>query len=457
MSTAPARPPMPKVIRPASKTANAAHNAVSAAPKNVTATPKKTGAPQNTAPPAAHPAPAAVAYSPPSWLKYLGPIWSGVKGGAQAFIISFTLVTLLVLVALLAGSDSVSWGAALVGAVQFWLLAHGAPASFGELQLSIWPLGLTGVCLVVLRLTGRRIFPGVGGLLGGAITYALLTLAAARVAGEAPMVTATVSLGSLAVAGFGFLISLGSRWPTIKGWLTALPRSMIIGSKAAGLALLAMVGISAVLAAIWAVLGQVGVQQVAQTLQPDPIGAVVVGVSQLILLPNWLLWSMGWVTGVGFSLGANSLYSPALWQGGPLPAVPLMSALPPQTWAGPFWLWVPVLVLFVGALTGWYLWRALGEWATWRARMATAASTICVAALGMYALQWLASGSLGSGRLAQVGANAWLVSVVYAGELTAGIAMVIIGKSIGNRRPRLPLNESIPNRPKAVMDSLLDI
>lgn len=425
MSSAQARPPMPKTRTTLPKNSSTKTSA------------PKTNTPKNSLPekpivaePVAKPEP----LSPPAWVGYVGPVWSGIKAATQAFAIAYTMLTLLVLVAVLADSNDASWGLALTGATRFWLLAHGSRATFGALHLNILPLGLTALCLVLIRLTAKRASHSLGALIGGALAYSFFTTLASRIIGEPPNMTSFATLGALVIGGLGFSLRLLPIFPWFQKFWGRLPQALPVGLRASGIALIGSLGFAGVLAGIWSLLGFESSRAVAQTLQPGLIGSVVVGIGQLFLLPNWLIWVSGWLVGPGFTMGTGSEFAPGNWQGGPLPALPIVSALPPESWSGAYLQWIPALVLLVGAIAGWYLWRAYERTASGLRNLLLAGGvTVAGAAGGMFLLQWLARGSLGSGRLAEVGANPGVVALIFGAEIAAGIAMVLIGKYLGSR------------------------
>ena len=379
----------------------------------------------------------------PGWLKFVAPVWGGAVAALQAFAITFAMLTAVVLVALLAGAEPSSFGLALAGSTRFWLLAHGAQISFGELSLHMLPLGFTALCVQALRLTAKRVPPSITAIIAGSLAYAAATFIASRIIGEHAQVNIQAAIGALLVGAAAFSSRMVPCFKKFHGLVNRCPAEIYLGLKAGALLIVATIGVAGFMAAIWAVMGVENSRAAAQTLQPGVVGSVIVGLAQLALLPNWLLWVSGWLVGAGFSMGIGSIYSPAQWHGGPLPALPIVSALPPQSWAGPYWAWVPVLVLLIGALAGWYLWRTLnnphvfganvGLAARWPVLLRAGGTAVGSSMLAMLTLQWLARGSLGSGRLSEVGANPWLVALIFGGEVAAGVAMVFIGLQVGKR------------------------
>jgi hypothetical protein len=133
---------------------------------------------------------------------------------------------------------------------------------------------------------------------------------------------------------------------------------------------------------------------------------------------------------------------------GPLPSLPVLGALP--TGELSFGLAGLMLPVMAGVLAGWWFVREgenhFDEWLAIkvRARWFTATvSTLCLGVLigaatgGCAALAaWLTNGSLGIGRLVDIGADPWWTALWVAAEVAVG---VVIGAAAGpwlEREPR---------------------
>jgi hypothetical protein len=143
-----------------------------------------------------------------------------------------------------------------------------------------------------------------------------------------------------------------------------------------------------------------------QGVQSGVLGGAALTLGQLALLPSFVIWTSSWLLGPGFALGAGSSVSPLGVSLGPLPAIPVLGALPPPDLAPGFLvLLVPVVAAFVaGVMLRGRLLDVLGPgrrvvgWAVLAGVLAA-----LVAGLVMAALAFLASGSAGPGRLSVVG------------------------------------------------------
>jgi len=185
---------------------------------------------------------------------------------------------------------------------------------------------------------------------------------------------------------------------------------------------LAMSAVSAVLVSMLLMLNWVEVIRLYQSLQLSFFGTVTVSFGQLALMPNIIALANSWLTGVGFSVGDGSMVSPLGSELGPLPAIPMLAALPVGTSSfGIVFILVPLLCAFGATL--------LIKSHTAELRFAYASATSAAIALGvaigfvsaveMWILADFSGGSIGPGRMAVVGANPWLVAGVTFVEVTA--------------------------------------
>ncbi|MGH3859877.1 cell division protein PerM [Actinokineospora sp.] len=125
-------------------------------------------------------------------------------------------------------------------------------------------------------------------------------------------------------------------------------------------------------------------------------------------LPNAVIAGTAFIAGPGFSMGSVSI-APLDFDGGPVPALPLLSALPEQ--AAAWWLALFLLPAAVGALVGWVL-RSVAESPKDRLRSVAVASV--VVALSFAVLAGSAGGALAGGPFHPLDLRAALVSFALA-------------------------------------------
>lgn len=367
---------------------------------------------------------------------------------------------------------------------QVWLLIHGVPLrvnlSAGSDSpvvvtglLSFIPLGLTLIPFFLAWRSGRRIarasytdqlWQGIAGALGAYLVVGLVTGFAV------PTEEVGVNLGAAALiplipAGLGVIVgarreagswgrlvgvdfvewvattSQHSRWAG--SYLWSVIRAGMVGYAAAFC--LAAVGLTVSLVMRW-----LEISNIYQQLQPGPIGGAVLTIAQLGVIPNLVLWSLAWISGGGIALGVGSTLGPLGTAVGPLPAVPVLGALPAgnldSAWV---FLLLPVLA---GILAGWWFLREgenhFEDWISIRLKVrwvALAVSTLLLglfigAVAGVVSLlgSWLAGGSLGIGRLTELGPHVWMTAVLLTGEVGLG---VIIGYLVAPFLERDPVLE----------------
>jgi hypothetical protein len=341
-------------------------------------------------------------------------------------------------------------GAAKAG-LAGWLLGHGVPIGTSIGPLALAPLLLTLLVTWRIGRAGLHVTRAIGARHSGslrdavrvagaiAVAYAILgALAAAVVDAPGTAVSATRTalnffalglLGALAGAlrSTDGLVALARRTPPVlrHGVRTGLVAAILIlaaGAAFAGLSVVAGGGQAADMIAAYrtGVAGQAGI-----TLLSLAYGA------------NGVVWAAAYLLGPGFLLGTGTAVRLTEVTVGPLPALPLLAGLPngPMGATGAALLAVPVLV---GLTAGWLLTHRLsrnrghaapkrpvrsasahpGEparpnaQAAWSRVIGAALLAGPVAGLILGALSWLSGGSLGTGRMSEIGPVPWQVTLV---------------------------------------------
>lgn len=318
-----------------------------------------------------------------------------------------------------------SWMAAAGAGTGVWLLGHGAALTAGTATVTLTPLGLTLLGALLVHASARRMRVDSYGAGGFTVAgYTLMVLLLGLLGPTAPWAALP---GAVLVAGLGALPAVrrnraaGPRWwarlrRRTPGWAEA-------GVRAAGGALLAALGCATALAALAVVRGLPRVGELHDTLAGDPVSAVVLVLAQLAWLPTVVVWALTWLAGPGFVVGSGTSFAPHLTTTAPMPAVPVLGALPAPGPSGHEW--VVVVPLLVGAGAGLYLHRRRQQ-PTLHAAVLSAAVMAVTAALGSALLVLLASGSIGAGRMTEVGAAAPTVAAAVFAELGAGALVVVV-------------------------------
>ncbi|MCC9175330.1 cell division protein PerM [Arthrobacter sp. zg-Y179] len=364
---------------------------------------------------------------------------------------------------------------------QAWLLIHGVPMTLsfpaGELGeaptsglLSFFPLGLTLIPFFLSWRAGRRLarasytdqlWQAVLGALG---TYALIGAAAAYFCStEGVRISPTAgALVPLIAAGAGLIVGArieAGSWVRLIGmdltdWIARTSQhSRWAGSymwaalRAGAVGTLAALGLSSVLLVAALAMNWAEIASVYERLDAGALGGAVLTVVELGLMPNFVVWTLGWASGTGFSLGTGSMISPLETTVGPLPALPVLAALPVGSMEyGYAALLIPVMA---GILAGWWFLREgenhFDEWLSIkiRARWFTApVSTLVLGVIvglvsGLLAAgaAWLALGSLGIGRFVSLGPDPVCLGLWVAAEVGIG---VVLGYAVGPWLEREP-------------------
>lgn len=374
-----------------------------------------------------------------------------------AILVAISLGVVLVplsLVWLLENNPDVDWLVAFRAAADFWLLSHGTGLVVPEGEIlgllvpafvvTLVPLGMT---IWLARsfynagkrfLAARSLWPG---WLGGALVYGAAALGISTAAYDSTIYPVawqgvfypTILFLTFQILGSVFgqpdeifegdVIDASPERDRIRGALNALRlklhwsiRSIMGPAFRAGTAITVMLlMVSAFTVAVLIAISWIDITRLYESVQVSFLGAVVLTVGQLALIPNLVIYGAAWFTGVGFSIGTGSLFSPLGSQVGPLPTIPVLGALPVgQLEFGMISIVVVLLAAFIATLA---IRKSADEirfeFATaWTAAISLGLSIALVTALQMALLATIASGSAGPGRLVQIGVSPWLLAVV---------------------------------------------
>jgi hypothetical protein len=330
----------------------------------------------------------------------------------------------------------------LRSAATAWLIGnHVGFVLTGTGPIGLLPIGLVLLPGVLLWRAGRWVVR-TGGVvrlrhvgtaaLAAAVPYAGLSAvlaAASRSAQAAPSVPQALVGGfllALTAAGLGGARALAP-WAQLTGLMSARLRSVVLGATGA-LTVLAIVGALLAGASLAAHLGRYG--SINQALSPGIVGAGLLMLAQLAYVPNAIVWAIAFTLGPGFAFGTGTVVAPTGAALGPLPAFPMLAALPggPHP-AVPGALSAAVLLVpyLAGAFGGLLVARAAPT-PVLEAAPLWGFGAGGLAGVVLAVLAWFAGGSLGSGRLAAVGPSPWQVGVVavlevgVAAAISAGVA-----------------------------------
>ncbi|MGB6161224.1 MAG: DUF6350 family protein [Pseudonocardiaceae bacterium] len=341
-------------------------------------------------------------------------------------------VVVIAMLAAAGGGDSSVAGVAQVGAVG-WLAAHHIPLSIDGAPLGVLPLLPTlllgvlvarGAAGVALRFGMHQ--PVDAGWVAGTIAGTHGVLGAFLVLAVTPAtVTADpglAALGCALVAGVAAGLGLARPCGLLPAALRQAPDWVRPGLVAGlwGLAVLLAAGLATVLIALVA-----SAPEVAQLSGSDAGSVLGLAVLSVAYLPNAAIAGLSWLAGPGLSIGAL-LASPISVHAGPLPAVPLLAALP-QGPAQPWWGVVLAVPLLVGAAVGR---RCAAAGPDLRLRLRVLGVAAVVIALGSAVLGALAGGRLGAAAFDPVDVPfGTLAVVVLVATLLGGCAATLLSSA----------------------------
>ena len=365
--------------------------------------------------------------------------------------IPLTPLTVLWVVQFGFGAD---WGLFWRTAVDTWLIGHGVDVTFTLDPTIAASLGLAGadqaftVTIAALGFAllttllgiraGRRIaetrFATLGGIVA-AVTFAVASLAVAASALDGLARASLVQAAILPLLFFGGGLLIGMNLARRDLGLTpilrlpdavpTLPRELIATSLRGGAAIVALLlAMASVITTLAILFSYASIITLYESLHTEVLGGILVTVAQLALVPTIVVWTASWLVGPGFALGTGSLVSPLGTSLGPIPAVPILGALPSGDSAWGFvGILVPIVAAFlVGAWFGPGIRRRLDGY--WVVVAAIAMGVVAGLVLGI--LAWFASGGAGPGRLVDVGPNPWAVGAWAALECAVGAAIGIL-------------------------------
>ena len=315
-----------------------------------------------------------------------------------------------------------------------WLLGLGAHLDLTGAQLTFVPLGVTLVCVYVAHRLGRwaaltsavedRLTVGLGTVVLAGIygVVALLTAVLASVPGAEPHLLRAFAGGAVVgLVGGGSGIAAGAGHDT--GWWSRLPGGLRCVTRSALGGVLLLLAVSSVLLALSLLRDLTAAANVLARLHVDGPGGALATVLVAALTPNAVLLTGSYLLGPGFAVGAGTVVSPTSVLLGPVPAFPLLAALPPE--GTPAWwtaglLAVPALCSALGA--GLALRRdPVEDYASAALRGLLGG---LVAAVLLSVLVSVAGGAVGPGRMAVVGAST-------LATLAAAVASMVVGGVVG--------------------------
>jgi len=361
------------------------------------------------------------------------------------------------------------WAVFWRASVDVWLLGHGVdvtftldpalaaglglPAAGDPVTITIALLGFALLTLLLGARAGGRVAETGHRLLGELTAFVVFAAVSLLVTLSAlhPVARPSLWQGTLlpaAVFGVGLVIGVlragrdrhpGAAGSSVRDWIDDWRpevRAGVAASLRAGIGAVAITAaVASVLVALLFVVHFTEMIGLYESLHTEVLGGVALTAGQVAVLPNLVIWAMSWLVGPGFAVGAGSHVSALGTALGPVPAIPVLGALPtadsPFAFAG---LLVPVVAAFlVGVAVRPALVRSL-RYVGPLAVLAIAAGSGVVGGLLLGLLAAASGGAAGPGRLAVVGPDPVAVGVLAALEFAVATALGLAAASRASRR-----------------------
>lgn len=354
---------------------------------------------------------------------------------------------------------SIDWATFWRGAVDLWLLGHGVDVtvtldptvaaglglagSEAPIKLTIAALGFSMLTILLGVRAGRRVAETPYRLLGELVSLVVFGGAALLVTSTAlhPLARPSLVQGTLLpTLVFALGLAIGVRRTRIErddapGLLSArlesLPTrvrlALFTGLRGGAAAAALVVSVAAALTAAALAVSYAKIITLYEGLHTDVLGGIAVTLGQLAFLPNLVVWTASWLIGPGFAIGTGSTVSPLATQLGPIPAIPMLGALPTGDFTFGFvGLLVPVIAGFL-----------VGATFVRERQVPPVIAGIGIGLVGgivLGLLAWFSAGAAGPGRLVTVGPDPWSVGGWAALEL--GLAAIL--GAVATRRASRP-------------------
>lgn len=329
-----------------------------------------------------------------------------------------------------AGAHGQTTDALRVGA-DAWLLGHGSHLVLSGVPLGVTPLGITLIVVLTTFRTGRwagrrahaevddrALATAVGSFTCAYVVVAVVTCVLASQSGATPVLGRAV-LGAALVAALAGGAGLAVGSDRTADWLDRVPEwtlDVVTGGLAGALWLVVA---GAVLVGVSLVASLNEAATVFSELHLSAGDALSYIVVMALFAPNAVLLGVSYLVGPGFAFGVGTTISPTAVSLGVVPAYPVLAALPGEG-PTPGWLVVAMGVpVAAAALGGAAMVRRTGPFAYDLAAMRGAAAGF-LAGVAVTVLVAVAGGSLGTGRMADVGAPVAEVLVFATGLMSVG-------------------------------------
>lgn len=349
-------------------------------------------------------------------------------------------------------ADSGTFGAAIrVGSLS-WLVGNGSGLHLHGVAITLVPLGAVGLIAWLLHRGGRwagshatncswtDLAVGTFAIGFGYCGVAVIVLGVTWSPDAHADVVRTV--GSTLLLGFVFgglgIIRGSGRGSELLGLLPVAARAALRGGLGGTAVLLTA---SAALTTVSLVTHFATAVTLAERLHSGLVGGAVIALVGLALVPNAVLFAGAFLAGPGFAVGSGTVVAPGDVSVGPLPAFPLLAAVP-RTDGSTWWEFAVLAVpMAAGAVAGLLAVRRYPV-AAFQAAALRGGLAGLAAGVGFGLLTGLSGGSVGPGRMQEVGPYLLPTVVACAAAcLLGGVVTAVAARWLDAGRP-LPLRRS---------------
>ena len=325
-----------------------------------------------------------------------------------------------------AGSATGNTGDPLRAALWIWIGAHSIP-----FDLSLPPSGLAGH-LSYLPL-GALIFPVLAIRSGVARTIERLDNDSSLVGAARAAFAVGYTLFALAASFFSKTDSIRPVWyfaiiyvlpftllcAATVGRRVALSQGFLYGSRIIAL----LLGLSSIVFGILLLVNISMVKNLTTVLQPGIFGGFLLLLLNILYIPNAIVSTLAYFSGVGFAVGSGTLVSPTSFRLNKIPAMPLLGALPENK----------SLISLVGVLVIVAAGALLVTWTISLDQRVLVQSLIVAVLLAAF-VGYSGSGALITDAMSAVGVSTWKFTLAIAAQLGLGAALAIYLPRLINRR-----------------------
>ena len=325
-----------------------------------------------------------------------------------------------------AGSATGNTGDPLRAALWIWIGAHSIP-----FDLSLPPSGLAGH-LSYLPL-GALIFPVLAIRNGVARTIERLDNDSSLVGPARAAFAVGYTMFALAASFFSKTDSIRPIWyfaliyvlpftllcAATVGRRVALGQGFLFGSRIIAL----LLGISSIVFGILLLANISMVKNLTTVLQPGIFGGFLLLLLNILYIPNAIVSTLAYFSGVGFAVGSGTLVSPTSFRLNKIPAMPLLGALPENK----------SLISLIGVLVIVAAGALLVTWTISLDQKVLVQSLIVAVLLAAF-VGYSGSGALITDAMSAVGVSTWKFTLAIAAQLGLGAALAIYLPRLINRR-----------------------